>query len=52
MMVLADQSPETQEHILYAQMVLALLFPNYVFKVTNRGIIFAQEKEGKLEDVG
>ena len=52
MMVLADQSPETQEHILYAQMILALLFPNYVFKVTNRGIIFAQEKEGKLEDVG
>jgi hypothetical protein len=52
MMVLADTSPETQEHTIYAQMVLALLFPNYAFQVTNKGIIFSQEKEGKFEEVG
>ena len=52
MMILKDKNPATQEHSIYAQMVLAILFPNYCFQLTEEGIIFSEQKEDKFETVG
>lgn len=45
MMMLKDKNPETREHSINAQMVLALLFPFYSFKLDENKIIFSQEEE-------